>query len=151
PKQPEQRAADYITRRNGAVSSAISLGFAMSTGGAGPHLSTPTAYAERRMRRTHVGKTLLGKLALRIHVAQRFGEGSRLPKDRVELDAQLLIETLERELPLWRRAPIGHHIALVSPGALEDFVQEVMAPTRVGAVHLVVAAQDRARLRALDG
>jgi hypothetical protein len=45
-----------------AMSSAISLCLAMSTCGAGPHLSTPTAYAERRTRRTMSERRSFGSL-----------------------------------------------------------------------------------------
>src|SRR5262249_29159982 len=60
------------------------------------------------------------------------------------------IEALERVLPLWHRAPVGHDVALVAPAVLEHLVQKVVISASVLAVDPVVAAHDRAGLRALD-
>src|SRR5215813_1775017 len=72
------------------------------------------------------------------------------PEHHVALDAGLLVEALEGKIPARGRAPVGHYVARVAPGALENVVEQVAVPAGVLAVDLVVAAHDRARVGALD-
>ena len=57
----------------------------------------------------------------------------------VELDAALLVQPLEGELPARSRAPVGHDPARVAPGALEHVLDQDAVAAGVLAVDLVVA------------
>src|SRR5262249_22098658 len=99
----------------------------------------------------HVREALAREAAVRVGLLQRLRELLSAPQLRVKLNAALLVEALERELPARGGAPVGHHPAGIPEGALEDLLEEDTGPAGVVAVDLVVGAHDRAGLRALDG
>jgi len=99
----------------------------------------------------HAGQALLGQLARRVGLPEWFCERLRPPVHLVDLDAGLLVEPREGELPVQGGAPVGHHPARVAPGALEHVLEQDPAAARVIAVDHVVAGHHRAGLRALDG
>ena len=148
PRSGQRSSVAAATRRRssaarspaGPLSSAISLCAAMSTVRGRPQRRRPTAYIERRIRRTISDRRSLRQLAVRVAPPQRLGERLGCPEHRVDLRAGFLVEPLERELPARRGAPVGHHPAPVAPGALEHLLEQDAVAAGVLAVDLVVAA-----------
>src|SRR5262249_57468852 len=79
----------------------------------------------------HLRQTLSREPALGVRLPERLGEGLTAPLHHVELDATLLVEPRERELPARGRAPVGHHPARITPPVLEPLLQHHPLPPRL--------------------
>jgi hypothetical protein len=66
---------------------------------------------------------LLNDVLKGVGLLERFHERLVLPVQRVDLDAALLVEPLEGEVPARSRAPVGHHPARVAPRAPRQAAQ----------------------------
>ena len=116
-----------------------------------PQASMPTAYIERRMRRT-MSESRSRENLPRAKAACSGAPNASAPNcDRVELRAGFLIEPGAGVLPAAGGPPVRHHPARVAPRPLQHLLQELGVGACVVTVDPVVGGHHGARVGAFDG